>query len=303
MILPECRWMWDGIEGADSLVINPHKWLGAAFDCSLYYVRDPQHLIRVMSTNPSFLQSAVDDEVKNLRDWGIPLGRRFRALKLWLLIRANGVAGSPGPPPPRPRQCPMARRTRSPNTRTGASSPPFTCKPSASATNHPAYRTRRSTSHTRAWCDRDQPLRRRLPDPGHPRRSLDGPRQHRRHPDRTRARRRAVDRRCDRPLRMRLTHDDLKRWSETPMPVSIDELPCDLRRPQGRRCPACLRVARNLARSPDSDGRRRSGDDPGSAGERRRGRRSLRRSALRRGEIGDADAASRRSWASNVSWA
>ncbi len=91
MILPECRWMWDGIEGADSLVMNPHKWLGAAFDCSLYFVRDPEHLIRVMSTNPSYLQSAVDSKVKNLRDWGIPLGRRFRALKLWLLIREQGV--------------------------------------------------------------------------------------------------------------------------------------------------------------------------------------------------------------------
>lgn len=93
MILPECRWMWDGIEGADSLVLNPHKWLGAAFDCSLYYVRDPQHLVRVMSTNPSYLQSAVDDKVKNLRDWGIPLGRRFRSLKLWCLIREQGVEG------------------------------------------------------------------------------------------------------------------------------------------------------------------------------------------------------------------
>jgi aromatic-L-amino-acid decarboxylase len=93
MILPECRWMWDGIEGADSLVLNAHKWLGAAFDCSLYYVRDPQHLIRVMSTNPSYLQSAVDSQVKNLRDWGIPLGRRFRALKLWCLIREQGIEG------------------------------------------------------------------------------------------------------------------------------------------------------------------------------------------------------------------
>jgi len=91
MILPECRWMWQGVERADSLVLNTHKWLGAAFDCSLYYVRDPQHLIRVMSTNPSYLQSAVDSEVKNLRDWGIPLGRRFRALKLWCLIREQGV--------------------------------------------------------------------------------------------------------------------------------------------------------------------------------------------------------------------
>jgi aromatic-L-amino-acid decarboxylase len=91
MILPECRWMWQGIEGADSLVINPHKWLGAAFDCSLYYVRDPEHLVRVMSTNPSYLQSAADAQVKNLRDWGLPLGRRFRALKLWFLIREQGV--------------------------------------------------------------------------------------------------------------------------------------------------------------------------------------------------------------------
>ena len=93
MILPECRWMWQGVEEADSLVLNAHKWLGAVFDCSLYYVRDPQHLVRVMSTNPSYLQSAVDDKVKNLRDWGIPLGRRFRALKLWFLIREQGVSG------------------------------------------------------------------------------------------------------------------------------------------------------------------------------------------------------------------
>lgn len=93
MILPECRPLWQGIEGADSLVLNPHKWLGASFDCSLYYVRDPEHLVRVMSTNPSYLQSGVDNEVKNLRDWGIPLGRRFRALKLWCLIREQGVSG------------------------------------------------------------------------------------------------------------------------------------------------------------------------------------------------------------------
>ena len=85
--------MWAGIEGADSVVINAHKWLGAAFDCSLYYVRDPESLVRVMSTNPSYLRSAADSEVKNLRDWGLPLGRRFRALKLWCLIREQGVEG------------------------------------------------------------------------------------------------------------------------------------------------------------------------------------------------------------------
>ncbi len=93
MILPECRHLWRGIEGADSMVMNPHKWLGVAFDCSLYYVRDAEHLVRVMSTNPSYLQSGVDGRVKNLRDWGIPLGRRFRALKLWCLIREQGVEG------------------------------------------------------------------------------------------------------------------------------------------------------------------------------------------------------------------
>jgi len=61
MILPECRWMWEGVEG--SLVINAHKWLGAPFDCSLYYVRDPEHLMRVMSTNPSYLKSSADADV------------------------------------------------------------------------------------------------------------------------------------------------------------------------------------------------------------------------------------------------
>jgi len=93
MILPECRRLWDGVEAADSLVINPHKWLGASFDCSTYYVRDPEHLVRVMSTNPSYLRTAADSQVKNYRDWGIPLGRRFRALKLWFLIREQGIAG------------------------------------------------------------------------------------------------------------------------------------------------------------------------------------------------------------------
>src|SRR5438876_400731 len=93
MILPECREMWRGIERVDSLVVNAHKWLGAVFDCSLYYVRDAEHLVRVMSTNPSYLQSSADGRVKNFRDWGLPLGRRFRALKLWFLIREQGVSG------------------------------------------------------------------------------------------------------------------------------------------------------------------------------------------------------------------
>ncbi len=93
MILPECRALWQGCEGADSIVLNPHKWMGAGFDFSAYYVRDPQHLIRVMSTNPSYLRTAQDGEVKNFRDWHIPLGRRFRALKLWFLLLEQGVEG------------------------------------------------------------------------------------------------------------------------------------------------------------------------------------------------------------------
>jgi aromatic-L-amino-acid decarboxylase len=93
MILPECRGSWDGVEGADSLVVNPHKWLGVSFDCSTYFVRDPQFLVRVMSTNPSYLQTAADGTVKNYRDWGVPLGRRMRALKLWFVFRDQGVAG------------------------------------------------------------------------------------------------------------------------------------------------------------------------------------------------------------------
>ena len=91
MLLPEFRHYWDGIDEADSIIVNAHKWLGAVFDCTLYFVRDSEHLIRVMSTNPSYLQSAVDSEVINYRDWGIPLGRRLRALKLWYLLRAEGT--------------------------------------------------------------------------------------------------------------------------------------------------------------------------------------------------------------------
>jgi len=91
LLLPEMRWLVDGVAGADSLTWNPHKWLGTVLDCSLLYVADPGHLIRVMSTNPSYLRSTVDGEVTQYKDWGIPLGRRFRALKLWFHLRLDGV--------------------------------------------------------------------------------------------------------------------------------------------------------------------------------------------------------------------
>ncbi|MDQ1287920.1 MAG: aromatic-L-amino-acid/L-tryptophan decarboxylase [Actinomycetota bacterium] len=91
LLLPERQGMIDGIEGADSLCWNPHKWLGTVLDCSLLYVRDPGELVSVMSTNPSYLRSSVDGEVTQFKDWGIPLGRRFRALKLWFHLRLDGV--------------------------------------------------------------------------------------------------------------------------------------------------------------------------------------------------------------------
>ena len=93
MALPECRPLWAGVERADSLVFNPHKWMGIGFDFSAYFVRDVQHLVRVMSTNPSYLRTAQDGAVSNLRDWGIPLGRRFRALKGWFHLVDEGVEG------------------------------------------------------------------------------------------------------------------------------------------------------------------------------------------------------------------
>jgi aromatic-L-amino-acid decarboxylase len=91
LMLPELRHYGLGLEAADSIVVNPHKWMGIAFDCSLYLVRDPEHLVRVMSTNPSFLQSAADAEVRSYRDWGVALGRRFRALKIWITLREQGA--------------------------------------------------------------------------------------------------------------------------------------------------------------------------------------------------------------------
>jgi aromatic-L-amino-acid/L-tryptophan decarboxylase len=93
MVLPEARAHWEGVERADSLVFNPHKWMGVGFDFSAYYVRDPQHLIRVMSTNPSYLQTKQDGAVTNYRDWHIQLGRRFRSLKLWFYLMDVGVEG------------------------------------------------------------------------------------------------------------------------------------------------------------------------------------------------------------------
>lgn len=91
MLVPECRHLWHGVEDADSVCWNPHKWMGTVLDTSLYYVRDVEHLVRVMSTNPSYLRSSSDGEVTQYRDWGLPLGRRFRALKLWFQLELDGI--------------------------------------------------------------------------------------------------------------------------------------------------------------------------------------------------------------------
>jgi aromatic-L-amino-acid decarboxylase len=91
MLLPEQRYLFDGIEGADSLCWNPHKWLGSVLETSLLYVRDPAALVSVMATDPSYLRSTSDGAVVQYRDWGLPLGRRFRALRLWALLRLEGA--------------------------------------------------------------------------------------------------------------------------------------------------------------------------------------------------------------------
>ena len=92
-ILPHMRWILDGVAGADSFVFNPHKWLFTNFDCSAYYCQDPLLLQSVFSINPEYLKTGVDEQVTNYRDWGIALGRRFRALKLWFVLRHYGQVG------------------------------------------------------------------------------------------------------------------------------------------------------------------------------------------------------------------
>lgn len=93
LVDPEHRWMIDGIEHVDSLVFNPHKWMLTNFDCSAHFVRDPDSLVRTLTILPEFLRSREQGAVIDYRDWSVPLGRRFRALKLWFVVRSYGVAG------------------------------------------------------------------------------------------------------------------------------------------------------------------------------------------------------------------
>lgn len=96
LILPEYRWMIEGIQHVDSFVFNPHKWMFTNFDCSAYFVKDKEALIRTFEILPEYLKTKTHETVNNYRDWGIPLGRRFRALKLWFVIRSFGVEGIKG---------------------------------------------------------------------------------------------------------------------------------------------------------------------------------------------------------------
>ena len=91
MICPEFRTLWDGVELADSVVLNPHKWLLTNFDCTAYFVRDPQALVKTLGIRPEYLKTQGRDGIINFSEWSPQLGRRFRALKLWFVIRAYGV--------------------------------------------------------------------------------------------------------------------------------------------------------------------------------------------------------------------
>ncbi len=91
MICPEFRPLWAGVEGADSVVVNPHKWLGAQFDCAVQFLKDPAPQIRTLGLKPAYLATDAGTPVTDFNDWTLPLGRRFRALKLWFVLRAHGL--------------------------------------------------------------------------------------------------------------------------------------------------------------------------------------------------------------------
>ncbi|MEM7426059.1 MAG: pyridoxal-dependent decarboxylase [Pseudomonadota bacterium] len=92
MICPEYRYLMAGAERADSFVFNPHKWMFTNFDCTAHFVRDPEPLVKTLGIRPSYLETQGRDGIINYSEWSVPLGRRFRALKLWFVIRSYGVS-------------------------------------------------------------------------------------------------------------------------------------------------------------------------------------------------------------------
>ena len=93
MICPEYRHYWEGVEDADSIVFNPHKWLGVQFDCSAHFLKDPDDLVKTLAIQPEYLKTHGADGIINYSEWSVPLGRRFRALKIWFVLRAYGMEG------------------------------------------------------------------------------------------------------------------------------------------------------------------------------------------------------------------
>lgn len=93
MICPEFRHLWEGAELADSIVLNPHKWLGASMECSAHFVKDPTTLVKTLAIQPEYLKTYGKDGIINFSEWSVQLGRRFRALKVWFLLRAYGLEG------------------------------------------------------------------------------------------------------------------------------------------------------------------------------------------------------------------
>lgn len=93
MICPEFRHLWDGVDGADSVVFNPYKWIGAQFDGSIQFLADPAPQIRSLGLRPDYLLTPGMGETTDFNEWTVPLGRRFRALKIWFLLRAYGLEG------------------------------------------------------------------------------------------------------------------------------------------------------------------------------------------------------------------
>jgi aromatic-L-amino-acid decarboxylase len=92
-VVPELRWALAGCDRADSLVVNPHKWLFVPIDCSVLFCRREDVLRRAFSIVPEYLTTTLDDGVRNLMDFGVSLGRRFRSLKLWFVLRWFGATG------------------------------------------------------------------------------------------------------------------------------------------------------------------------------------------------------------------
>ena len=93
MLCEEFRSLWTGVEKADSVVLNPHKWMGTQFDLSAHFVRAPEDLTRTLAIQPEYLKTHGKDGIINYSEWSVPLGRRFRALKLWFLFRTYGLEG------------------------------------------------------------------------------------------------------------------------------------------------------------------------------------------------------------------